>query len=98
LLPDLHILDLQVFGDSRIIIDWLNKKGNLQVITLECWKDRIKELCQLFRSLCFTHIYIDHNKQVDDLSKRDLQNQEGKIYYNQLEEGNEGPTLIMNLL
>jgi hypothetical protein len=32
----LHILDLQVFGNSRIIIDWLNKKGNLQVIKLEC--------------------------------------------------------------
>jgi len=25
----LHIVDLQVFGDSKIIIDWLNDKGNL---------------------------------------------------------------------
>jgi hypothetical protein len=31
----LNILDLQVLGDSRIIIDRLNNKGKLQVIALE---------------------------------------------------------------
>jgi ribonuclease HI len=93
-----HIMDLQVFGDSRIIIDWLNKKGNLHVITLECWKDMTKELCKVFRTISFTHIYRDYNKQEDELSKIALQKQEGKIYYNLLVEGHEGPTLILNLL
>lgn len=31
----LHILDLQVFGNSKIIINLLNDKNNLQIITLE---------------------------------------------------------------
>jgi len=44
----------------------------------------------------FTRIYRDNNKQADVLSKRDLQNHEGKIYYNHLEEGQEGPTLFIN--
>jgi hypothetical protein len=93
----LHILDLQVFGDSRIIIDWLNQKGKLQVISLECWKDRIRDLSKAFRTINFTHIYRDINKEADILSKKALQMQEGKIVYNQWEEGNEGPTLFLNL-
>jgi hypothetical protein len=53
----LHIVDLQVFGDSRIIIDWLNGKGKLQVNALECLKDRIKDLNKSFSSINYTHIY-----------------------------------------
>jgi hypothetical protein len=30
-----NILDLHVSGDSKIIIDWLNRKGKLQAVTLE---------------------------------------------------------------
>jgi hypothetical protein len=36
LASQLHILDLRFFGDSRIIINSLNHKGKLQVISLEC--------------------------------------------------------------
>jgi ribonuclease HI len=93
----LHILDLQVFGDSRIIIDWLNQKGKLQAISLECWKDRIKDLNEAFRTINFTHIYRDNNKEADILSKKALQMQEGKIVYNQREKGNEDPSLFLNL-
>jgi hypothetical protein len=39
----LSIQSIQVQGDSKIIIDWLKEKGRLQVVTLECWKLRIKE-------------------------------------------------------
>ena len=59
---------------------------------------QIKGLCEVFRTIIFTHIYRDFNKQEDELSKRDLLKQEGKIFYNQLVEGHEGPTLILNLL
>jgi ribonuclease HI len=40
----LSITDFLVLGDSKIVIDWLNRKGALQVVTLDCWKDRIYEL------------------------------------------------------
>jgi hypothetical protein len=38
----LSITDIHVIGDSKIIIDWLNNIGSLQVITIECWKDRVR--------------------------------------------------------
>jgi ribonuclease HI len=44
----LNIDVLQVFGDSKIVIDWLNSRGKLQVISLVGWKDIIKELIKSF--------------------------------------------------
>jgi hypothetical protein len=48
---------LQVFGDSKIVIDWLNFRGNLQVISLVGWKDRIRELTNTFSTIRFSHIF-----------------------------------------
>jgi ribonuclease HI len=93
----LNIEVLQIFGDSRIIIDWLNSRGKLQVISLLGWKDRIRELQSTFRKINFTHIYREHNKEVDLLSKSALQKQEGKITYNHWVDGHEGPTHFLNL-
>jgi ribonuclease HI len=93
----LNITELEVFGDSRIVIDWLNRKGNLQVVTLDCWKERIRDLSKLFSPITFSHIYRDNNKEADRLSKQALQMQTGKIAYNLWEDGNEGPTLFLNL-
>jgi hypothetical protein len=58
-------MDLHVRGDTKIIIDWLNKKGQLQVIALECWKDRITELIQAFPRINCSHIYRELNVEVD---------------------------------
>jgi hypothetical protein len=90
-------VDLQVLGDSRIIIDWLNNKGKLQVNALECWKDRIKELNNAFSLISYTHIFRESNMEADLLSKRSLQEQEGKIKYHKWIDGHEGPTLILKL-
>jgi hypothetical protein len=35
----LSLQDLLMLGDSRIVIDWLNKRGAIQVAALESWKD-----------------------------------------------------------
>jgi hypothetical protein len=40
----LVISDIHIMGDSKIIIDWLNDSGSLQVTSIDCWKDRVKEL------------------------------------------------------
>jgi ribonuclease HI len=53
----LNIEDLQIFGDSIIVIDWLNNRGKLQVTSLLGWQDRIRELQPNFRKLSFTHTY-----------------------------------------
>ena len=63
------ILELQVPGDSKIIIDWLNNNGKLQVIALECWKDRIMDLIKAFTQIIFSHVYRETNEETDILSK-----------------------------
>jgi ribonuclease HI len=37
----LEIKLLQILGDSKIIIEWLNHKGNLKATNIESWKSRI---------------------------------------------------------
>jgi hypothetical protein len=92
-----NIEALQIFGESKIIIDWLNHRGKLQVVSLLVWKDRIRELQTFFRDISFSHIYRDQNKDTDLLSKIALQKQEGKIAYNHWVDGHEGPTLFLSL-
>jgi ribonuclease HI len=93
----LTVSDLHVLGDSKIVIDWLNRKGALRVANLDGWKDRIEELCPLFRSISFAHIYREENKQADRLSKKALYSCRGRIAYNLWVDGHEGPTLFINL-
>jgi ribonuclease HI len=69
----LSISKLLVQGDSKIVIDWLQGKGRLQVVSLDCWKDRIIEIFKLFQKLTFTHVYREENKEADSLSKQALQ-------------------------
>jgi ribonuclease HI len=91
----LHFSKLQVFGDSEIVINWLNNKGNLNVISLDCWKERIRDIRKSFSIISFSHIYRESNKEADRLSKLVLQKQEGKIAYNHWVDGNEGSHLVL---
>jgi ribonuclease HI len=68
----LGIDDIHLLGDSKIVIGWLNKKTNLQVVALESWKERIVELFKHFRKLSFAHIFREDNKVADVLSKKAL--------------------------
>jgi hypothetical protein len=47
----LSIYELYVLGDSKIVIDWLNRKGAILVANLEGWKDRINDLIPFFRTI-----------------------------------------------
>jgi hypothetical protein len=68
-------------GDSRVIIDWLNDRGQLQASTIEGWKIRTKDLIKKFQAISFHHIYREFNKEADQLSKQALLEYEGKITY-----------------
>jgi ribonuclease HI len=92
----LSIPDLLLLGDSRIVIDWLNKRGAIQAVALERWKERIIESLTLFRKITFAHIFREENKEADRLSKLALEKQ-GRIAFNRREDGNEGPTLYIQL-
>jgi ribonuclease HI len=70
---------LQVLGDSKVIIDWINQKGQLHVVNIEGWKLKTKELATSFQDISFQHIYRDHNKEADFVSKRALKEPKGRL-------------------
>jgi len=82
---------LQAFGDSRVIIDWLNDRGQLKVCSIEGWKTCIKSLSKNFQVISFHHIYRDFNKEEDKLSKVSLLVPKGKITYYWWDPGGVGP-------
>jgi ribonuclease HI len=93
----LDLTHIKVLGDSRIVIDWLNNKGKLQVIALDCWKEKIRDLIKNFEEISFMHIFRDSNVEADLLSKMALQQKEGLISYNKWVEGSMGQTLYLKL-
>jgi ribonuclease HI len=92
-----NILDLDVRGESKIIIDWLIKKGHIKVISLECWKDRIIELVQAFSRIIFSHIYRELNVEANYLSKSALSKQIGILAYQHWTDGLGSPPQCINI-
>jgi ribonuclease HI len=93
----LSINEIQVLGDSKVVIDWLNEKGRLQASAIECWKLRIKELIKNFQEISFAHIFREFNKEADFLSKQAIQEPEGRITFFKWVDGIEGPKSHFNL-
>jgi hypothetical protein len=50
-----------------------------------------------FKNLNYNHIYREHNKSTDQLSKRALQKKVGILNYSLWIDGNEGPPLHITL-
>jgi len=48
-------------GDSKVVIDWLNHKGKLQVIDIEGWKKRNEILAKYFQGIHFHHFFREFN-------------------------------------
>jgi ribonuclease HI len=71
----LHLTELQIIGDSKIIIDWCNGRGRLQILALDGWKEKIRELSTHFGVITFIHAYKEFNMEADDLSKKALKDQ-----------------------
>jgi ribonuclease HI len=88
---------IQVIDDSKIIIEWLKDRGKLQIASLMGWMDRLKMLKSTFREIHFTHVYRELNMEADHLSKMALTKTEGKLEFSRWVEGNEGPTISINL-
>jgi ribonuclease HI len=88
---------IQILGDSKVIIDWINQKGQLHAMNIECWKLKTKELANKFKDISFQHIYREHNKEVDSLSKRALKELEGRLYVYHWDNGEESPHTYLNI-
>jgi ribonuclease HI len=88
----LEIKLVQILGDSKTIIEWLNHKGNLQATNIEGWKSRIRMLVSTFQDINFQHIYREFNVEVDLLSKQALTSTRGRLTYYQWDGERAGPT------
>ena len=93
----LHTDELLLLGDSKIIIDWLSGQADFHVATLERWKERTQEATLLIRKLPFSHNHREENNEADTLSKKALHMPPGQIRFTKWEDGNEGPTILINL-
>jgi ribonuclease HI len=63
-----YIQRLQVFGDSKLVIDWDMNKVNIQNIGLEPIMREIRETFNSFCWLSFHHILRELNSKADKLS------------------------------
>ena len=61
-----------IYGDSMVIISWLNGFSTLDIPSLMHWCDDTKEMLQLVPLMIFKHTFCAHNMLADDLSKQAL--------------------------
>jgi ribonuclease HI len=93
----LHIDELLLLGDSKIIVDWLKGQADFKVAALESWKERTKETSHCFRNLSVSHIFREDNCEADTLSKLALNLPPGHFCFTKWEDGNAGPTIKIKL-
>lgn len=80
----LGIRDIQNFGDSHVVIDWINLKTGIHSIYLQHWCTSIRDLLTYFTGTSFRHIFCENNQDVDRLSKRGLGKKMGSLYFEEL--------------
>jgi ribonuclease HI len=94
-LLDIH--HIQILGDSKVVVDWLEQKGNLQAINIEGWKRRIRDLATSFQGTSFQHIFRESNEEADKLSKQALLAPRGRLIYFNWDGENEGPPQFLKI-
>jgi ribonuclease HI len=60
---------LQVFGDSLLIINWVNIVQRCHITRLVPIFEEVMRIITAFDSISFSHIYREQNQLVDRLSK-----------------------------
>ena len=75
----LHISELEILGDSKLIIDWVNGKNSLRQVALLHWFHKITSIKGDFEHLSFHHHYREYNTLADTLSKEALHLSEGVL-------------------
>lgn len=76
---DKGIKELQVLGNSKLLMVWANGKCQLSNLNLGPILLRVLEVKQHFDFISFTHIYREFNTKADSLSKDALSLQEGSL-------------------
>ena len=64
-----QIQDIQIFCDSKVVVDWENGKNIIQAPHLQHLLAEIQTLKSMFKRISFAHIYRELNAEADSLSK-----------------------------
>lgn len=64
-----HYTSINIFGDSQTIINWFNGIYACHIHTLSIILNEVLELKAAFNNITCSHIYREHNKGTDKLSK-----------------------------
>ena len=67
-----NISQLQVFGDSKMVVDWVNWKIQINAPHLQQLLSAIRKLLEFFTGFRISHIYRELNMEADGLSKQAL--------------------------
>lgn len=77
----LDIDESDVYGDSKVTVEWANQRSSLGAHEHTHWIDRIQSLIRSFSRISVSHIFREQNSEVDTLSKAGCVQGPGKIYY-----------------
>ena len=77
---DIGLPYLHIFGGSSVIINWANKESTLDMVNLEAWCYNTRMLMSSFTWVDLSHVYREHNKRADILSKEGLHLAPGHLY------------------
>jgi hypothetical protein len=78
---------LQVYGDSKLMIDWALNKCSFKMAALDFWQRRICNLKVDFTRLDSAHVYREFNVEVDCLSFQASSLEEGKLFIQERVDG-----------
>jgi hypothetical protein len=54
---DKGIRNIQVFGDSKLVVDWFKGRAQLVILALLPWQHRIRELQEAYDFVTIEHVY-----------------------------------------
>ena len=77
----------RIFGDSVVIISWVNGLSTLEIASLKHWYDDIFHIRKLIPSVSFNHVYREHNMLADDLTKMALNLEVGSGHFYEILDG-----------
>lgn len=83
----LNLCKVHIFGDSKIVVDWINGKSEIQVACLAARKAQVREFLAGLDWFSCKHIYRELNSEVDKLSKEALELQDGTFCFQEFYEG-----------
>jgi ribonuclease HI len=72
---DVHTI--QLFGDSLLVINWIHKSQRCHNIILSPLFKEVFIILASFDNYSFLHVYREHNREADSLSKEGLQMADG---------------------